>query len=1051
MTSHRPSTQPDASSPQSVPGRLRRRRLIDQLNSYLGRRLILVQAPAGYGKTTLLTDFVEQLDQPVCWLHLTSTDGDPRQLAEALWTELTRRFRRLHGEIEPAALTDLAPVGIARLLAQVVRDHIDERFLLVLDDIQQVNTSAPATSLLDGLLADMPPNVQFAMVGRALPQVNLAPLVVEAQVGGLGPRDLALTREETRQLARTRGLDRLDEVALEQIYQRTEGWVAGILMFLLAGPEGDRMALPGQQHGPAGYLMDAIVSRQPARVKQFLLGSSVLPIMTPADCDRLLERDDSAEQLAHLVQTGMFTHPLYAEGGRYEYHPLLRQALLEHLAEHQPDELARLRLRAADLSTRNGAQTTAFDLYAAAGLVEQAAATAEAAAPELYARGHYQTITDWAEWLISQGAQAPIVYLYAASPVIDMADYASAERWLEAAQRAIGSNDDIELRTRLLATKARLAHVQGQHRQALEIARAALAGLGDLGAPGRRVACLRIIGTSLLRLGEDLPTAAEAIQGAISFSRQAGNIYLQALSLIDLSSVHDFTGNMMESYQASRQAHELLVEYGATHSLSISFNNLAVMAHSLGRFEEAERMFIEALRIARLSAIDVMEAVVHLGLGDLLSDVGLSSQAGDQYGEALHLAHQLDDRRLLRYGYLQTAQLHRRNGTETLAAEWLARAAAVEATDSLDFELSLYSLALEVRSDPEAALRRHARLAVDSLRKSSRDLLRLAWVAACGHQANGETSKAIAAFRRSLDLANAHQLEQIVAGELRHEPEMLALGQSSLADHPALGQILNRLAVGDLYAAERAEPKQNAVSPARLTLTALGTAEVRHQGTLLDSLAPQPRQLLFFLADRQPISRDRILEAFWPGTGADNQASSLYTALYSLRKILGPEIVSIQGSLYQLNRDWEVYYDVRAFEQAAEVAGSMPKTDQRRAFVAREALRLYAGEYLPEFDDPWVIERRDILERTLSGLLMQHAETVLLEGDRQQAAASLGRLVELEPMREDLHLLYWQVLLDLGRRSEIVHGYMGLARRLSDELGIEPSQELRQFYEQVLE
>jgi DNA-binding SARP family transcriptional activator len=98
-----------------------------------------------------------------------------------------------------------------------------------------------------------------------------------------------------------------------------------------------------------------------------------------------------------------------------------------------------------------------------------------------------------------------------------------------------------------------------------------------------------------------------------------------------------------------------------------------------------------------------------------------------------------------------------------------------------------------------------------------------------------------------------------------------------------------------------------------------------------------------------------------------------------------------------------------------------------------------------------VIERRDTLERTLSGLLMQHAETVLLEGDRQQAAASLGRLVELEPMREDLHLLYWQVLLDLGRRSEIVHGYMGLARRLSDELGIEPSQELRQFYEQVLE
>jgi two-component SAPR family response regulator len=192
------------------------------------------------------------------------------------------------------------------------------------------------------------------------------------------------------------------------------------------------------------------------------------------------------------------------------------------------------------------------------------------------------------------------------------------------------------------------------------------------------------------------------------------------------------------------------------------------------------------------------------------------------------------------------------------------------------------------------------------------------------------------------------------------------------------------------------------------------------------------------------------MEAFWPDHPPGRQVSSLHTAIYSIRRELGKEAVSFDGNLYSIESEGGVQYDVAKFEQAASIAEGLPPGDPRLMFALTEAVNLYSGEFLPEFDSEWVDERRRSLEINYLDLLASYSEEALIQGQPSQVVTLLRAALSIDPLRDDTNKYYIEALGQLGRRSEIVAHYQEYVRALSEELGLDPPEEVRALYDRLI-
>lgn len=237
----------------------------------------------------------------------------------------------------------------------------------------------------------------------------------------------------------------------------------------------------------------------------------------------------------------------------------------------------------------------------------------------------------------------------------------------------------------------------------------------------------------------------------------------------------------------------------------------------------------------------------------------------------------------------------------------------------------------------------------------------------------------------------------------------------------------------------------------QLNLRSLGGTEISADGRRIIDIEPLPRQVLFYLAGKGPVSRDHLLEDVWPKAALDSALSSLYNATHSLRAAITDDLISIKGNRYQINPGIGVKYDISEFEQAAEIAEAMAKGDPRRLFALGEALNAYGGSFLQEFTADWVLVRRRELERRYLNLLNEHTSEALALGRGESALESLSKAIAIDPLSDDFNLRYLELLGQLGRRSEAVAHYRDYCRLLAEELGLDPPEEARNLYERIIE
>ena len=340
--------------PRPRPGFVPRPRLAGALDEGLARRLILVCAPAGSGKTALLAGWARSGNRPVAWLSLDAADNDPVRLWRHVVAALDRarpgiaeRVGLLLGPPAPPSFEGLVTALINELAAWPGEDEV----VLVLDDYHLIDAQ-PVHVSLGFLLEHLPPGLHLVLASRADPPLPLARLRAGGQLAELRAADLLFTAEEAAALLRESAGADLPATAVAALTARTEGWVAGLQLAALslrgqADPAGFVAAFSGSHRYVLDYLAEEVLDRQHEELRTFLLETSLLERLSGGLCDAVTGRTDSQAMLERVEQAGLFLVPLDEVRGWWRYHHLFADLLRARLQQQRPGRVPALHRAAA--------------------------------------------------------------------------------------------------------------------------------------------------------------------------------------------------------------------------------------------------------------------------------------------------------------------------------------------------------------------------------------------------------------------------------------------------------------------------------------------------------------------------------------------------------------------------------------------------------------------------------------------------------------------------------------------------------------------------------
>ena len=363
-----------------------RPRLIERLNEGLsaGRKLTLISAPAGFGKTTLVSEWVAGCERPVAWLSLDEGDNDPTRFLTYLVAALQTIAANIGAGVL-AALQSPQPPPTESILTTLLNEitTIPDNFILVLDDYHVID-SKPVDEALTFLLEHLPPQMHLVIATREDPHLPLARLRARGQLTELRAADLRFTPAEAAEfLNQVMGLN-LSAEDIAALETRTEGWIAGLQLAALS-MQGHQdtasfiQSFTGSHHFVLDYLVEEVLQQQSESVQTFLLRTSILDRLCGPLCDAVLGSPSASgqETLEYLERANLFIVPLDNERRWYRYHHLFGDLLRQRLGK--PKEFAEFHLRASQWHEENGDLGAAFHHAIAAGDFVRAAGLAEAA------------------------------------------------------------------------------------------------------------------------------------------------------------------------------------------------------------------------------------------------------------------------------------------------------------------------------------------------------------------------------------------------------------------------------------------------------------------------------------------------------------------------------------------------------------------------------------------------------------------------------------------------------------------------------------------------
>ncbi len=1022
--------------PAPAPHELRRERLLEVLHKHRARPLILLVAPAGFGKSTLAATYARDSGGAVAWLTLQPADRDTRRLFTRLGDALDAGF----AEPEPGSVRRLRNglaegaegVGLARLLLDDLA-QAPAGFIIVLDDFHLVDESDDVVNAIDALIRDLPEAGQIVITARSAPGLSMTRLVVEGAVFPLGTEDLRFSDAETRELReKIRGSQRVlldgespdPKLVAEEDERdlRAEGWVAGIL---LGGA-------PRQLNIGGGSLLGSYVEREVLpRLSETEQGwlemLSVFDVITAQAAERMLGPANWPSRLLALTERCPFLVP--GQDGSYRLHGLVRETVLNRLRRSPDDRATRAwsvaRQMAAEASDPVGVVRACEELGQIEGAVELVRQVASEAVktgrwpavlvtlellPEsirrgypdlsliearaLWNGGHPDRAKDAAESALQYGGRmgdvtVQISALVELAQVTFTSDLSAAEDWLSAADHLLKHNtlplDTARtLEGRALGIKGICLHIRGddaEARRCLEDGERLLRLVG----PSRDLSGIQHNFGSFCNRTGDYASAEEALAAAVSHWRVLGDRNGLATSQTALGDLH--------------------LRVGKLESAGAAFNDALSAARSVG-----------ALR---------MEAFAAVSLGQWHRASGRLIEAAEALDEGLHLAEDIVERELFADALVWRAEVALLRDELRIARQLLARAQTEAQRLGANTTLAAVDRALGrlylVEGAGERAIT-HFQSALDrggDAWSPDQRAEALFWLGT-GYLNLGRAQHATTYLERAIAIAEDLKLPALLAGPAAEDGRLMQHGRQVGVKPVFLAEIERLAAVRRPWTGVVAAPVSVVATNElpRLEVQLFGSFVLHRDGRLVSKgtrKVDRARELAALLIlNPKGLPDDNIAEMMFPDMKRENALHNLQMAAYSLRNDLGNKAaVRYSAKSYQLNPQLEITADVHEFDGALTRARGATGATLIQALS--RAVDLYRGPLLADAAWDWLelvraeyrsryvsaaLQLADVLAPTDSARSDGLAEQVLAESP-EAADIAYERLLENARHRRD--------------------------------------------------
>lgn len=1035
---------------------LSRPRLLDFIHEYIERKLLLLSASAGYGKTSLLVDFAHDTDLKVCWYSLDEGDRDPQIFLEYLVAAIQRQFPHFGGRtialLQGVDDTRSLDACIGALVTEI-HEQIDSFFVLVIDDYHLVETSAPVNQLLDRLLYYLPENAHLVLASRTIPsQLTLTRLTAQLQVAGLGVGDLRFTPEEIRTLIQKNYGMEITPTMADEVAAQSEGWITGIVLTTPTMWRGlFHQWVKG--YGPGSQLFDylatEVMAQQSPLLQQFLLETALLPELDAASCDELLGRTDAQLFLQLAEKRNLFLTRLDTQG--FRYHHLFREFLQSRLRQTQPARYNDVLRQTAALLERRGKMDQAIEQWFAADEPANAARLIEIVAEEYYKLGRWATLKRWLERLPDPVLQnAPLLWLWRAILDAEMGEMEAAQLLFANAIAEFERQSETLNLARALIESARF-----EPNLETAVARCERA-LEQLPAHEYlfHAMAYRVLGVQKARHG-DYVGAIEYLESAVKRYELANQRYLQAEAEIDLGNAHLVVG---ERAQAMARFENARVYWQRAHNsvkLANALNSIAVTRYQQGELNLARELLQDALMHARQSGNLRIEAYILASLGDIDRDQGKLAKALQLYTDASSIAEKIREHFLITYARAAVGDVWRLAGDMHAAEQVLQTALQTAAAHRSDYEVALVQVefaALRLaQNEPEAAIR-HLEHALPLLERTDakRDIGHAFYYFAQAALLRKREAEALRYLRSLAALGKELDEDQFLVSQAANARHVVEFALTRRVGVPFFKRLAKKL--------EQAKPASALLfalqdSLPQLELRTFGEAQVLMDGTAVPRGVWQTtttKELFFFFATNpQGWRKEQIFEALW-NSASRAQANDLFHAsMYRIRRALFAECILFRHGLYQLNPEAVRWLDVREFEEEIAAASRTTAPRERIEHLER-ATALYHGDFLEEFYSDWCQARRGTLRDTFLNSLADLGRAWFQLEDSKRAMELYQQILQHEPTREetfrDLIELHWAA----GNRAGAIQTYQQCVKVLDAELGLPPMPETVALYKRLL-
>ena len=1052
-----------------------RQRLNDLLNELVEKRLVLVSAPAGYGKTSLLVDFANNCQLPVCWYTVDRLDFDPQRFISHFAAAIQQRFP-VFGQRTATALAgeqgQFDVEYVTTVLINELCDSVPEHFLLILDDYHLVNDSLQVRNFICRFLQDVEENCHLLLTSRTLLSLPILPLMAaRSEVGGISFEELTFQAEEIQRLYQQNQHQVLTLEAAEDIQHRTEGWVTGIVLASQVNQHGT--AARARLARVSGFRLDdyflQVINYLPAEVRSFLLWSSLLEEFNADRCAQVigpalgLENAPWQEWMNAIQNNNLFALPVGEQGDWLRYHPLFLDFLQTLVFREQPLDARAIEHSLALTCIQNGEWDRAFSIYRRLDASEELVQLIETAGSDMLAGGRISTLSAWLDALPGEVLNTrPFIVALQGYVAMTLGDTSLAFTLYNQAIGAMHLPDDRVHMARTLAMRATLQRIKGRYEAGISDANESMLLINnDLKLRKTKGDLLRCIGLCNFYQGK-LQEGLTGLENALNVMLSINDQKNEAIIHLEIGLVNETLGN----YTRAKENYMLALEYWKQVEnpiwLSNLLNNLGVLQQKMGDYENASVSFEQALDFARSSGYARMEAYVLTGIGDIYAELQADEQASQAYQMATAIADRTEEHFLQVYINVQAAALAGQRGDINRGYQLIQQAQQLIKSESSEMERYLCELEyaglkiLENRSQEIIPmLEKACSYFGQEGHKIQFEKTHLYLVLA--YQASNQPEKLIEHLLHVISsLNNEFPPITLIAVATRFQ-NMLQKCQINYL-HDELDQFFQQIEkfqekLPILWRYLREHSRSVPFAPPTLFIRALGRMQVQVNNHIVTSSEWQTQAArdLFFMLLAQPegMNKEEISLIFWPDASIEDVKFRFKNTIYRLRRALGKNAVLLEQDIYRFNNGLDYEYDVELFLKENALA-TQARDPMQKLSHFREAVKHYRGNYLTEIEEAWALSPRECLRQTYLSILLQVSEIYLNLSNYDLALDYCQRILNEDNLLEDAYRLALRIFAAMGNRAALVRQYQRCVEVLEKEINAPPSPQTQALYQDLL-